>query len=61
MNVPGRADGNWSWRCPGDKLSLPAFDWLQELTDRSRRAAPTIDPHLTMESTDLERATASQV
>ena len=37
MNVPGRADGNWSWRCPGDMLSLPAFAWLRELTDRSRR------------------------
>ncbi len=61
MNVPGRADGNWSWRCHGDMLSLPAFEWLKELTDRSRRAVPAIGPQLTMDSTDLERATASQV
>lgn len=39
MNVPGRASGNWSWRCPGDMLSLPSFEWLKELTDRSRRGS----------------------
>ena len=60
MNVPGRADGNWRWRCPGDMLSLPAFEWLQELTDLSRRAVPAIGPQLMME-TDLQRATVSQV
>ena len=37
MNVPGRAGGNWSWRCPEDKLSLPAFQWLQELTETAKR------------------------
>jgi 4-alpha-glucanotransferase len=42
MNVPGRADGNWRWRCPEDMLSLPALEWLRELTDRSRRALPAI-------------------
>lgn len=39
MNVPGRAGGNWRWRCPADKLSLPAFQWLQELTATTGRAA----------------------
>jgi 4-alpha-glucanotransferase len=38
MNVPGRADGNWRWRCPEDKLSSPAFEWLQRLTAVSGRA-----------------------
>ena len=37
MNVPGRAGGNWGWRCPEDMLSLPAFQWLQELTENSKR------------------------
>ena len=60
MNVPGRADGNWSWRCPGGMLSLPAFEWLQELTDRSRRVVPAIGPQSTME-TDPEQATVPQV
>ena len=61
MNVPGRADGNWRWRCPGDMLSLPAFEWLKELTDRSRRSIAAIGPQLTMEGTDLEQATMPQV
>jgi 4-alpha-glucanotransferase len=38
MNVPGRASGNWGWRCPEDRLSLPAFQWLQELTEVSKRS-----------------------
>jgi 4-alpha-glucanotransferase len=37
MNVPGRADGNWRWRSPEDMLSSPAFEWLQELTESSKR------------------------
>ena len=61
MNVPGRVDGNWSWRCHGDMLSLPAFEWLKELTDRSRRSIAAIGPQLTMEGTDLEQATMPQV
>jgi 4-alpha-glucanotransferase len=39
MNVPGRADGNWRWRCPEDTLSSSAFEWLRELTESSRRSA----------------------
>jgi 4-alpha-glucanotransferase len=38
MNVPGRADGNWRWRCPEDMLSQPAFEWLHELTESSKRS-----------------------
>jgi len=37
MNVPGRAEGNWSWRCSYEMLSLPAFDRLSELTRESKR------------------------
>ena len=40
MNVPGRAGGNWRWRCPEGMLSLPAFQWLQELTSSSKRLGP---------------------
>jgi len=42
MNVPGRADGNWRWRFPAEMLSLPAFAWLQELTNRTKRSDPCI-------------------
>ncbi|HWY71268.1 MAG TPA: 4-alpha-glucanotransferase [Terriglobales bacterium] len=43
MNVPGRARGNWRWRCPEGMLSLPAFQWLQELTSSSKRLGPQND------------------
>jgi len=43
MNVPGHADGNWRWRSTENMLSSPAFEWLQELTESSkRRVAPRV-------------------
>jgi 4-alpha-glucanotransferase len=42
MNVPGRASGNWGWRCREDMLSPPAFEWLRELTATSRRSGPEL-------------------
>ncbi len=43
MNVPGRADGNWRWRSTENMLSSPAFEWLQELTESSKRlVAPRV-------------------
>ncbi len=38
MNVPGRADGNWRWRVREDMLSAQAFQWLQDLTESSKRS-----------------------
>jgi 4-alpha-glucanotransferase len=38
MNVPGRADGNWRWRCTQEMLSTRAFEWLRDLTKASGRA-----------------------
>jgi 4-alpha-glucanotransferase len=37
MNVPGRPEGNWSWRCTEDMLSDRAFEWLRDLTKKSIR------------------------
>ena len=37
MNVPGRAEGNWRWRCTADTLSPAAFESLRELTTSSSR------------------------
>jgi 4-alpha-glucanotransferase len=37
MNVPGRAEGNWRWRCNEDMLSAPAFEQLRDLTKTSNR------------------------
>ena len=38
MNVPGRADGNWCWRCTREMLSNRALEWLRELTHLSGRS-----------------------
>jgi len=43
MNVPGRADGNWRWRCTQEMLSDPAFEWLRDLTEHSNRSAPDLE------------------
>jgi len=37
MNVPGRAKGNWRWRCTEDMLSPSAFQGLRDLTKTSGR------------------------
>jgi 4-alpha-glucanotransferase len=39
MNLPGRADGNWRWRCPEYNLSAPEIEWLRELMKSSNRSA----------------------
>jgi 4-alpha-glucanotransferase len=38
MNVPGRAEGNWRWRCPEKVLSAPEIEWLRDLTKSSNRS-----------------------
>jgi 4-alpha-glucanotransferase len=37
MNVPGRAAGNWRWRCTERMLSAPEFEQLLDLTETSNR------------------------
>jgi 4-alpha-glucanotransferase len=55
MNIPGRAGGNWRWRCPRDMASLPAFRWLRELTELSERLEPeTFDQPKMDQPTKLE-------
>jgi 4-alpha-glucanotransferase len=39
MNVPGRANGNWRWRCTENMLSTLAFRWLEQLTTSVTRSA----------------------
>ena len=39
MNVPGRVDGNWRWRCTETMLSTSSsFEWLCDLTKSSNRS-----------------------
>jgi 4-alpha-glucanotransferase len=37
LNVPGRAEGNWRWRCTEDMLSTPVWQWLRDVTHTSNR------------------------
>jgi len=39
MNVPGRAEGNWRWRCTEDMVANSAFEWVLGLTKSSNRLA----------------------
>jgi 4-alpha-glucanotransferase len=43
MNMPGRTDGNWRWRCTETMLSSSAFGWLRDLTKQSNRSSETGD------------------
>lgn len=45
MNVPGRADGNWRWRCTENMLSTLAFRWLEQLTQSAKRSANLVFSH----------------
>jgi len=42
VNVPGRAEGNWRWRCTEDLLAPAAFRWLNELTQTTQRTYDNI-------------------
>ena len=42
MNVPGRAEGNWRWRCTEDMLSDSAFAWLRDLTKGTSRSGAMV-------------------
>ncbi len=44
MNVPGRADGNWRWRCAERSLSSQAFELIHELTKSSNRLTAIENP-----------------
>jgi 4-alpha-glucanotransferase len=37
MNTPGRADGQWRWRCTDAALDAPAWDEFRQLTQATRR------------------------
>jgi 4-alpha-glucanotransferase len=44
MNVPGRPEGNWRWRCTEEMLSDPAFEWLRDLTKNASRSRVWMAP-----------------
>jgi 4-alpha-glucanotransferase len=44
MNVPGRAGGNWAWRCTSEMLGAAAFEMLGSLTRRFNRLGGAAEP-----------------
>jgi hypothetical protein len=59
MNIPGRASGNWGWRLQEENLSLPAFEWLHNLTENTKRSGPEIGRQQTeLESAAIQEKTA---
>ena len=46
MNVPGRPEGNWTWRCTEELLAAADFQWLGELTRSSNRLQTLSSPML---------------
>jgi len=48
MNVPGRAESNWSWRCTEELLSAADFHWLRDLTRTSNRLHTLPNPAVEM-------------
>jgi 4-alpha-glucanotransferase len=53
MNIPGRADGNWSWRSTEELLSGADFHALQNLTSSSNRLPMVPKPAIEMVETPL--------
>jgi 4-alpha-glucanotransferase len=51
MNVPGRAAGNWRWRCTTEMLSGPEFESLRNLTYTTERRRRRSDP-ISLDSLD---------
>ena len=53
MNLPGRAEGNWSWRCTKELLAAADFDSLRDLTTSSNRLAGVPERPMETVETDL--------
>ena len=53
MNVPGRAEGNWSWRSTEELLSAADFNALQDLTRSSNRLPLAPRPAIEIGETPL--------
>jgi 4-alpha-glucanotransferase len=61
MNVPGRADGNWRWRCTEEMLTGSALDGLRALTVASGRSLERQSaPPVSMAATRSAQATGQR-
>src|SRR5262249_35911059 len=48
MNIPGRAEGNWSWRSTEEFLSAADFHVLRDLTRSTNRLRMSTNPAIEM-------------
>jgi len=48
MNIPGRAEGNWSWRTTEELLSAANFHALRDLTRSAKRLRMSTNPAIEM-------------
>jgi len=48
MNIPGRPEGNWSWRSTEELLSVAGFHALRDLTTSSNRLRMLPSPAIKM-------------
>jgi 4-alpha-glucanotransferase len=58
MNVPGRSEGNWRWRCTEAMLSPSTFERLSDMTEASNRPrdfrpAPEVSKSFAIEEVKL--------
>ena len=37
MNVPGKAEGNWTWRAEAKELAAGKAEWLKKLSSKTGR------------------------
>jgi 4-alpha-glucanotransferase len=59
MNVPGRPDGNWRWRCTEEMLRDPAFEWLDDLTRGVNRSIASIAQDAKTDETAARKSNTS--
>ena len=45
MNIPGRSEGNWSWRCTEEMLRSSAFEWLRQPNTTARFRTGCLSVH----------------
>ena len=55
MNVPGRVDGNWRWRCTEKMLSTSSFEWLRDLTKSSNRSPVRQSTQFSLETKEMAK------
>ena len=59
MNTPGRAEGNWGWRCAENELSPSCFEWFRRVTESAGRSQTRLTQNITYRGHINEADTAT--